>query len=346
MFNSLRNAFCRDLAIDLGTANTLVYSKGEGIVLSEPSVVAIVEDKYKQKVLAIGNEAKTMLGRTPGNIKAIQPLRDGVIADFRVAEDMIKHFMLKARNKSLFSPLVVICVPASATPVERRAIQEATELAGGRKVLIVEEPMAAAVGAGLPVQDPRGSMVVDIGGGTSDIAIISLGGIVHSKSIRVGGHFLDNSIIEYIKKKYNILIGSMTAEDIKMKIGGAKPPPAGKKSLSQFIKGRDLSSGIPCEIKITEADIVSALKDGVNQIVSGVKDVLEKTPPELASDVFERGIVVTGGGALLRNLDVVLTQATGVPVFVADDPLSCVIRGSGIILENIKNYESWLTQMY
>jgi rod shape-determining protein MreB len=323
-----------DMAIDLGTANTLVYVKGRGIVLNEPSVVAIKTIGGKKQVLAVGDEAKMMLGRTPGNIEAIRPLRDGVIADFEVAEEMIKHFIRKVHNRRSFaSPQVVICVPSGSTAVERRAIQDSAESAGARKVYLIEEPMAAAIGAGLPVTEPTGSMVVDIGGGTTEVAVLSLGGIVYARSVRVGGDKMDEAIISYIRRNHNLLIGESSAERIKKEIGTACPPDDGV-GLSMEIKGRDLMNGVPKELVINQMQIAEALAEPVGAIIEAVKVALENTAPELAADIVDKGIVLTGGGALLGNLDYILRHSTGLPVSVADEALSCVALGTGRALED------------
>lgn len=336
MFSRLLGMLSADMAIDLGTANTLVYVKGRGIVLNEPSVVAIAEIKGKKQVLAVGDEAKLMLGRTPGNITAIRPLRDGVIADFEVAEEMIKHFIRKVHNRRSFaSPQVIVCVPSGSTAVERRAIQESAESAGARRVFLIEEPMAAAIGAGLPVTEPTGSMVVDIGGGTTEVAVLSLGGIVYSKSVRVGGDKMDEAIISYMRRHHNLLIGETTAERIKKEIGTARAPADGE-GLSIDVKGRDLMQGVPREVRISEKQAADALAEPVGQIVEAVKVALEATPPELASDIADKGIMLTGGGALLRGLDAEIRDHTGLPVTVADDPLSCVALGCGKVLEHPK----------
>jgi rod shape-determining protein MreB len=325
-----------DMAIDLGTANTLVYVKGRGIVLNEPSVVAIVTHRGKKQVLAVGDEAKMMLGRTPGNIEAIRPLRDGVIADFEVAEEMIKHFIRKVHNRRSFvSPQVIICVPSGSTAVERRAIMESAESAGARRVYLIEEPMAAAIGAGLPVTEPTGSMVVDIGGGTTEVAVLSLGGIVYSRSVRVGGDKMDEAIIAYIRRNHNLLVGEASAERIKKQIGSACPPEDGN-GLQLEIKGRDLMNGVPKELVINQRQIAEALAEPVGAIIEAVKMALEHTAPELAADIVDKGIVLTGGGALLGNLDLVLRHATGLPVSIADEPLSCVALGTGRALEDMK----------
>ena len=347
MFSNLLGLLSADMGIDLGTANTLVYVKGRGIVLNEPSVVAIATNKSgKRQVLAVGDEAKLMLGRTPGNIQAIRPLRDGVIADFEVAEEMIKHFIRKVHNRRSFAnPQIIICVPSGSTAVERRAIQESAESAGARRVFLIEEPMAAAIGAGLPVTEPTGSMVVDIGGGTTEVAVLSLGGIVYSRSVRVGGDKLDEAIINYIRRYHNLLIGESTAERIKKEIGSASPPEDGEGRVAE-IKGRDLMYGVPKEIIITERQIAESLAEPVSAILEAVKVALENTAPELAADIVDKGIVLTGGGALLRNLDLVLRHATGLPVSVAEDPLSCVALGTGRALEEMKTLKNLLVSGY
>ncbi len=338
--------FSADLAIDLGTANTLVYVKGKGIVLNEPSVVAIEEYRGKKQVLAVGNEAKLMLGRTPGNIHAIRPLRDGVIADFEIAEEMIKYFIRKVNNnRSFTSPVVVVCVPSGSTAVERRAIQESAETAGTHKVWLIEEPMAAAIGANLPVTEPTGSMVVDIGGGTTEVAVMSLSGIVYSRSARVGGDKMDSAIISYIRRNHNLLVGEGSAEKIKKEVGSACPPEKGEGRTVE-IKGRDLMNGVPKEIVITERQVAESLAEPVAQIVEAVKVALENTAPELAADIVDKGIVLTGGGALLSNLDQVLRNATGLPVSIAEEPLACVVKGTGRALEDFKKFRSILSSMY
>lgn len=322
-----------DMAIDLGTANTLVYVRGKGIVLNEPSVVAYTEIKGRKHVLATGNDAKQMLGKTPGNIRAIRPLRDGVIADFDVAQEMIRHFIAKVSDRQfMVSTQIIICVPSGSTSVERRAIQEAAESAGASKVFLIEEPMAAAIGAQLPVTEPRGSMVVDIGGGTTEVAVISLGGIVYARSVRVGGDMMDENIIAYIRRHHNLLIGESSAERLKKEIGSAMPVRDGM-GRSMAIKGRDLVHGVPKEIEVTEQMIFEALNEPVAQIIEGVKTALEHTEPELAADIVDNGVYLTGGGALLRNLDEVLRMSTDLPVFVADDALDCVVNGTGRCLE-------------
>lgn len=335
-----------DMAIDLGTANTLVYVKGRGIVLNEPSVVAIANIKGKRQVLAVGEEAKLMVGRTPGNIQAIRPLRDGVIADFEVAEEMIKHFIRKVHNRRSFvAPQIIVCVPSGSTAVERRAIQESAESAGGRRVFLIEEPMAAAIGAGMPVTEPTGSMVVDIGGGTTEVAVVSLGGIVYACSVRVGGDKMDEAIINYIRRTHSLLIGEATAERIKKEIGSAVITPESE-SVKMSIKGRSLINGVPTELEINQKQIAEALNEVVTTIEEGVKTALEKTDPELSADIVDRGIIMTGGGSLLKNLDQVLAQATGVPVFVADNPLNCVVLGTGRTLEEMKTLQNVLISMY
>lgn len=346
MFSKLLGLMSADMAIDLGTANTLVYVRGQGVVLNEPSVVAITTAQGRRRVLAVGEEAKMMLGRTPGNIQAIRPLRDGVIADFEVAEEMIKHFIRKVHNRRSFaSPQMIICVPSGSTAVERRAIQESAESAGARQVELIEEPMAAAIGAGLPVTEPTGSMVVDIGGGTTEVAVISLGGIVYARSVRVGGDKMDEAIIGYIRRTHNLLVGESTAERIKKEIGSACPPEDGEGRLME-IKGRDLMNGVPKELVVSERQISEALAEPIGAIIDAVKGALEHTAPELAADIVDRGIVLTGGAALLSNLDYVLRHATGLAVTVADDPLSCVALGSGQALENIKALKGVLISMY
>jgi rod shape-determining protein MreB len=346
MFSKLFGFMSNDMAIDLGTANTLVYVRGRGIVLNEPSVVAISMINGKKQILAVGNEAKQMLGRTPGNIVAIRPLRDGVIADFEVTEAMIKHFIRKVHNRRSFvSPRMVICVPTGSTAVEQRAIIESAVSAGANEVSLIEEPMAAAIGAGLPVTEPSGSMVVDIGGGTTEVAVISLGGIVYAKSVRVGGDKLDDSIIAYIRRVHNLLVGETTAERIKKEIGSACPPADGD-GRRLDIRGRDLMNGVPKEITVTERQISEALAEPVGQIVEAVKVALEHTPPELAADIVDKGIVLTGGGALLGNLDFVLRHATGLAVTIADDPLSCVALGTGHALEQDKALRNVLIGNY
>ena len=339
MFSKLFAMFSQDMAIDLGTANTLVYVKDQGVVLNEPSVVALLNDRGTMIPYAFGHEAKLMLGRTPAEIEAKRPLKDGVIADFRGAEEMIKHFIRTVHNRKSFTgPLIIVCVPSGSTPVERRAIQDAAESAGAREVFLIEEPMAAAIGAGLPVTEPTGSMIVDIGGGTTEVAVLSLGGIVYARSVRVGGDKMDEAIISYIRRYHNLLIGESTAELIKKTIGSACPPEKGEGEKME-IKGRDLINGVPKEIVLSEHQIAESLQEPVSQIVEAVKVALECTPPELSSDIVDKGIVLTGGGALLKRLDLVLRNATGLPVFVAEDPLTCVARGTGRVLEDPKRFK-------
>jgi len=346
MFAKLLGLMSADMAIDLGTANTLVYVRGHGIVLNEPSVVAISVVNGRKQVLRVGDEAKQMLGRTPGDIMAIRPLRDGVIADFEVAEEMIKHFIRKVHNRRGFaSPEMVISVPSGSTAVERRAIQEAAESAGARRVALIEEPMAAAIGAGLPVTEATGSMIVDIGGGTTEVAVLSLGGIVYSRSVRVGGDKLDDAIISYIRRTHNLLIGESTAERIKKEIGSACPPEDGEGRMME-IKGRDLMNGVPKVLVISERQVSEALAEPVGAIIDAVKGALEHTAPELAADIVDRGIVMSGGGSLLSNLDYVLRYATGLAVTVADDPLSCVALGAGQAMENMRTMERVLISRY
>jgi rod shape-determining protein MreB len=327
--------FSNDLAIDLGTANTLVYVKGKGIVLSEPSVVAVRKNDrdHRTRVLAVGRDAKMMLGRTPGNIVAIRPMKDGVIADFEITEAMLRHFIRKVHNRrSLIRPRIIICVPSGITPVEKRAVRESAESAGAREVYLIEEPMAAAIGAGLPITEPICNMVVDIGGGTSEVAVISLAGIVYSKSVRVGGDKMDEAILQYVKRTYNLLIGERTSEIIKTTIGNAYP---GSEIESMDVKGRDLVTGIPKIINVNSDEIRQAIQEQIDSIVAAVKTALEQTPPELAADIVDRGIYLTGGGALLKNLDTLLHQETGLPIKIADDPLSTVVMGSGKALDNL-----------
>jgi rod shape-determining protein MreB len=334
--DSLLGAFSSDLAIDLGTANTLVYVKGKGIVLSEPSVVAVrTDNRAKNKVLAVGLEAKNMLGRTPGNIIAIRPMKDGVIADFEVTEAMLRHFIQKVHNRrSFIRPRVIVAVPSGITQVEKRAVKESAEQAGAREVFLIEEPMAAAIGAGLPITEPTCNMVVDIGGGTTEVAVISLAGIVYSRSLRVAGDKMDSAIMQYIKRKYNLLIGERTAEIIKTTIGNAYPDPENLETIE--VKGRDLVSGIPKILAIDSEEIRVAILEQIEAIVETVKIALEQTPPELAADIVDRGIVLTGGGALLKNLDRLLREKSGLPIKVADDPLSTIAEGAGKSLEDIE----------
>jgi len=339
MFKNLRGYFSNDLSIDLGTANTLIYVRGRGIVLNEPSVVAIREEPGRggKKIEAVGTDAKNMLGRTPGHITAIRPLKDGVIADFTVTEKMLQYFIDKVHGNRLIrpSPRVLVCVPYGSTQVERRAIQESAEGAGARWVRLIEEPMAAAVGAGLPVHEARGSMVLDIGGGTSEVAVISLNGIVYAASVRVGGDRFDEAIINYVRRNYGILIGDSTAERVKIEIGSAYP---GQQVREISVKGRNLSEGVPRSFTLNSNEILEALQEPLTGIVGAVKVALEQTPPELGADVAERGIVLTGGGALLRDIDKLLMEETGLPVVVAEDPLTCVARGGGRMLELIDEH--------
>lgn len=335
-FDKITDYFSNDIAIDLGTANTLVYVKGRGIILDEPSVVA-VQKNYRglqNRVLAVGKEAKEMLGRTPGSIVAIRPIKDGVIADFEVTQSMLKYFISKAtgEKKSFIRPRIIICVPYGITQVEKRAVKEAAQSAGAREVYLIEEPMAAAIGAGLPITEPSGNMVVDMGGGTTGVAVISLGGIVYCKSIKVAGDKFDEAIVNYVRRQFNLLIGERTAEAIKMQIGNAYPF---EEEKIMEIKGRDLVAGAPKTIEITSSQVNDALMDPLSEIVDAVRTALEKTPPELASDIVDNGIVLTGGGALLANLDVLLRERTGLPVSIAEDPLSCVVLGSGKVLDNL-----------
>ena len=325
--------FSKDMAIDLGTANTLVYVKGEGVVLNEPSVVATVENQGRTQVLAVGNEAKQMLGRTPGKIQATRPMKDGVIADFEVAEQMIKSFIKKVHSgRTLSNPQIVICVPTGATNVERRAIRESADAAGARRVFLIEEPVAAAIGAGLPVAEPTGSMIVDIGGGTTEVAVLSLGGVVHATSVKAAGDKFDEAIIEYMRSSHKLAIGETTAERMKKEIGSASPPDDGD-GKSMNVKGRDLITGLPKEISISQRQIAEALAEPVAQIIDTIKRALEQTPAELSADIVERGIMMTGGGSLLGNLDKVLRRATSLPVSIAEDPLLCVVMGTGKALE-------------
>jgi rod shape-determining protein MreB len=331
VFGGLWGMFSSDLGIDLGTANTLVYVKGRGIVLREPSVVAVHRD-FKQ-ILAVGSEAKKMLGRTPGNILAIRPLKDGVIADFDAAEAMLRYFIQKVHNRKKFiRPRIVIGVPSGITQVEKRAVRESAESAGVREVYLIEEPMAAAIGAGLPIEEASGNMIVDIGGGTTEVAVISLSGIVYSRSVRIAGDTMDMAILNYIKRKYNLLIGERTGEDIKIQLGSAYPT---EEKITIEIKGRDLVTGIPKTMIITDEEVRDAIWEPISTIVETVKIALERTPPELAADIVDRGIVLAGGGALLRGLDTLLREETGLPVSIAEDPLSAVVLGTGRVLDHI-----------
>lgn len=333
-FSRMFSFLAQDMAIDLGTANTLVYVRGRGIVLNEPSVVAIETIRGNKIVKAVGNEAKVMMGRTPGNVECIRPLRDGVIADIDVAEQMIKHFIKKVQSSRFGRyPEIVICVPSGSTSVEKRAIRDAANNAGATQVYLIEEPMAAAIGAGMPVTEPIGSMVVDIGGGTTEVAVLSLKGLAYTTSVRVGGDKMDEAIINYVRRNHNMLIGEATAERIKKEIGTAKRPADGVGETID-IKGRDLMNGVPNEIQINQAQVAEALAEPVATIVEGVRAALENTQPELAADIVDQGIVLTGGGALLRDLDVVLREATGLPVTVAEEPLTCVAIGTGRALED------------
>ena len=330
--NFMYNMFSSDLAVDLGTANTLIYVKGRGVVSSEPSVVAI--NSNTREILAIGQEAKNMLGRTPANISAVRPMKDGVIADYDTTEKMIRYFILKVHNrKSLVRPRMVICIPSGVTQVEKRAVKDSAIQAGAREVYLIEEPMAAAIGAGLPIQEPSGNMVVDIGGGTTEVAVISLSGIVYANSVRVGGDEMYDNIVNYIKRQYNLLIGTATAEDLKIKLGSAFPL---ENEIKTEIKGRDLVTGIPKTIEISDSEIREALKESIGKIVDAVRIALEQTPPELSADIVDRGIVLTGGGALLKNLDKRLSHETGLPIIVSDDPLKAVALGSGKVLDDLE----------
>jgi rod shape-determining protein MreB len=335
---TFRELFANDIGIDLGTANTLVYVRGKGIVVNEPSIVAV--DRMSQKVLAIGNEAKGMLGRTPEDVMTIRPLKDGVIADFEKTEEMLRAFIRKVQNNRLFGrPRIVICVPSGITEVEKRAVRDSAESAGAREVFLIAEPMAAAIGIGLPVELPVGNMVIDIGGGTSEIAVIALSGIVTATSIRVGGDEMDKAIVQFLKKKYNLLIGDRTAEQIKIEIGtavGVEP------ELETRVKGRDLVGGIPKTITLSSSEVREALSEPISQIVDAVRISLERTPPELAADILDRGIILSGGGALLRGLDQRLREETSLPINVVEDPLTCVVRGTGKVLENLQEYSKVL----
>lgn len=334
MFNQILGYFSNDLAIDLGTASTLIYMKGKGIVINEPSVVAVKKDGRGRRVLAVGREAKAMLGKTPGNIVAIRPLKDGVIADFEITEEMLKYFITKVHNRRLLvRPRIIVGVPSGITQVEKRAVKESAHSAGASEVYLIEEPMAAAIGAGLPITEPSGNMIVDIGGGTSEIAVISLAGVVQSKSIRVGGDKLDEVIVQYIKRKYNLSIGTGVAESIKMSMGLPMNDECDKRIE---IKGSNLITGIPATLEINAGEIREAMNEPISALIDAVKQVLEVTPPELAADLVDKGIVLAGGGALLKNLDAVLREETQLPVTIADDPLTCVVKGAGKVLDEIK----------
>jgi len=334
MFKRILGMFSNDLAIDLGTANTLVLVKGQGISINEPSVVAIQYDNHGQKrILAVGQEAKEMIGKTPGNIKAIRPMKDGVIADFEVTEMMIRYFIEKAHNrKRFFSPRIIICVPYGLTQVERRAVRDSAEQAGARYIYLIEEPMAAAIGAGIPVKEPNGNLVIDIGGGTTEIGVTSLGGLVQSKSIRVAGDHIDQEIVDYLKKNFNLIIGERVAEDLKIKIGTAIPL---ETELTAAVRGRDQLNGILTSIDVTSTHIREAMQDSLEEIVDALKEVMEKTPPELAGDIVENGIVLTGGGALIRGLDKYLSEVMKIPVYIAEEPLLAVAKGTGKALDEI-----------
>jgi len=341
IFGKLSEIWSTDMAIDLGTANTLVVIKGKGVVLNEPSVVAVVDEKGKKSVIAVGDEAKTMLGRTPGNIQAIRPLKNGVIADFIVTEEMIKHFIKKVHNrKSFANPRILICVPTGSTPVERKAIQDSALAAGARRVQLIEEPIAAAIGANLPIQEATGSMVVDIGGGTTEIAVMSLGGVVYSNSLRIAGDAMDQALIQFMRKKFNLLIGDATAEKLKKEIGTA----LATSNNSYQAKGRDIRSGTPKEISLKEVDTAEALNPILSQIMAGIKDALENTPPELSADLVDMGLTLTGGGALLKNMDKFIAKETGLPVQIADDPLACVAIGTGKALEQEEIFSTILSE--
>ena len=341
MLDKLTKIWSQDMAIDLGTANTLVVLKGQGVVLNEPSVVAVVDNKGKKSVLAVGDEAKTMLGRTPGNISAIRPLRDGVIADFIVTEEMIKYFIKKVHKRSTFAnPRILICVPTGSTPVERKAIQDSALAAGARRVQLIEEPIAAAIGAGLPISEATGSMVVDIGGGTTEIAVMSLGGVVYSKSLRVAGDAMDKALADYMRKEYNLMIGDSTSEKIKKEVGTAIPV----NNNTYPVKGRDLRSGTPKEVSITEEDTAEALNGILKEMINGIKDALENTPPELSADLVDMGLTLTGGGALLKNIDKSFSKETGLPVHIADDPLACVAVGTGKALDQEEIFSAMLSE--
>ena len=341
LFSAVSRWFVDDIAIDLGTANTLIYMKGRGIVLNEPSVVALRQVADRKQVHAVGVEAKRMLGRTPGRIEAMRPLRDGVIADFEVAEEMIKHFIRRVHRRGLMRPKIIVCVPSGATAVERRAISDSCLNAGARRVGLIDEPMAAAIGVGLSVHAPTGSMVVDIGGGTTEVAVLALSGIVYAKSARVGGDCMDEAIISYLRRQHRLMIGEGTAEKIKMAIGAARPPQS-PPGLELCVRGRDAARGVPAEVRITQEEIAGAVAEPVAQIIAAVSAALEATPPELAADIADSGIMLTGGGALLRGLDQEIRDHTGVPVIVANDPLACVALGCGMMLEHARWMEELL----
>ncbi len=335
IFDAFLGLFSNDLAIDLGTANTLVFMRGKGIVVSEPSVVAVQTGAAGQRrVLAVGKDAKEMLGRTPGSIVAIRPMKDGVIADFDYAEEMLRYFIRKVHNrKNLVRPRIVICVPSGITQVEKRAVRESAESAGAREVYLIEEPMAAAIGAGLPITEASGNLIVDIGGGTTEVAVISLAGIVHAQSVRVGGDKLDEAIVQYIKRKYNLLIGERTAEQVKIGIGNVYS--TGDDTITMEVKGRDLVSGIPKTLEVNSDEIREAMSEPISTIIEAVRISLERTPPELAADIVDKGIILAGGGAYLKNIDLLLREETGLPVLIAEDPLSCVVLGSGAVLDQL-----------
>ena len=345
MFNKLLGLFSDDLAIDLGTANTLVFAKGKGIVCCEPSVVAVQKDaRGGKRVKAVGRVAKEMLGRTPGSIVAIRPMKDGVIADFEITEAMLRYFIGRAHNRrKLYAPRIIICVPYGITEVEKRAVRESAHQAGARDVYLIEEPMAAAIGAGMPIAEPSGNMIVDVGGGTTEVAVISLSGIVYSQSARVGGDKMDEAIIQHMKRKYNLLVGERTAEMIKCTIGTAYPT---EEVMTMEVKGRDLVAGLPKTLEVNSDEIRDALQEPINAIVEAVRIALERTPPELSADIVDTGIVLAGGGALLKNLDILLREETGLPVLIADDPMSAVVLGSGQTLDEMELLEEVADQNY
>ena len=336
MFGALFGFISKDLGIDLGTSNTIVYAKNKGIVSNEPSVVAVYKDsRGAKKVIAVGEEAKKMLGKTPGNIVATHPLKDGAIADFEITEAMLKYFIQKIHNKKSYArPRIVISVPSAITPIEKRAVRESAETAGAREVYLIEEPMAAAIGVGLPITEPSGNMIVDIGGGTTEVAVISLAGIVYCNSVRIAGNKIEEAIIQYVKRRYNLLIGERTAENTKITIGSAYPDPEGEETTME-IKGRDLIAGIPKALEISSKEIREAIAEPVNAIVEAIRIALEQTPPELASDIVDKGIVISGGGALLRNLDLLIKEVTRLPVIIADNPLTAVAEGTGKVLDEV-----------